>query len=145
MKTMCSKCGRRRRRHKDSSWCSVCRNDARRTAYAADKNGYATKAKKESRAKSATARKRGQLKFWYGMTLETYEAMLAEQRGCCAICTRRMVRPNVDHCHKTGAVRGLLCSSCNSGIGHLQDDPHIVRQALAYLTKMRIVRVKSGG
>lgn len=41
----------------------------------------------------------------------------------------------VDHCHENGHVRGLLCSSCNTAIGLLRDDPAILRSAIAYLEK----------
>ncbi|MCP4994783.1 MAG: hypothetical protein GY934_13530 [Gammaproteobacteria bacterium] len=41
----------------------------------------------------------------------------------------------VDHCHRTHAIRGLLCRTCNSGIGLLKDDPTIVAKAAAYLRK----------
>lgn len=40
---------------------------------------------------------------------------------------------SIDHCHKTGKVRGLLCKTCNTGIGHLKDDPNILRSAINYL------------
>jgi Recombination endonuclease VII len=73
----------------------------------------------------------------YGMTREQFEAMLDAQGGCCAICDGRLTVVCIDHDHRTNAVRGLLCFSCNVGIGHLRDDPTIVRNALAYLTRLR--------
>jgi hypothetical protein len=65
---------------------------------------------------------------------------MVAQGGGCAICGRtpddapgRWSRLNIDHDHKTGKVRGVLCHGCNSGIGHLQDDPALLRRAAEYV------------
>ncbi|WP_344447709.1 endonuclease domain-containing protein [Kitasatospora nipponensis] len=63
--------------------------------------------------------------------------MLADQGSCCAVCgllagDRAL---QVDHCHTTGRVRGLLCRKCNSGIGMLGDSPEGVQRALSYLLR----------
>lgn len=68
----------------------------------------------------------------YGISLEKYNEMLGHQDGCCAVCRHRS-KLNVDHCHTTGAVRGLLCTNCNQGIGRLMDSPKLLRAAAAYL------------
>ena len=76
------------------------------------------------------------LKCKYGVSLEAYDAMLKSQDGSCAICggQNQMDKPlAVDHCHKTGKVRGLLCYQCNVGIGNLRDDPNILRLAIRYI------------
>ncbi|WP_153544463.1 endonuclease VII domain-containing protein [Streptomyces sp. RB17] len=72
------------------------------------------------------------LKRNYGLTEAERDAMIAAQRGLCAIC---LAAPpaHVDHCHKTGRVRGVLCFNCNSAIGKLRDDPEAARRAAAYL------------
>lgn len=65
-----------------------------------------------------------------------FDRMLAEQGGRCAICGTEEPGSrqwNVDHCHETGRVRGLLCTACNTGIGHLRDDPGILLSAMTYL------------
>lgn len=72
----------------------------------------------------------------FGITIEQYDRILKFQSGVCAIC-RRMdgtSRLAVDHCHLTNTVRGLLCRACNVALGKFNDDPQLVRQALAYLT-----------
>jgi hypothetical protein len=77
------------------------------------------------------------LKYKYGITLEDYNIMLFEQDGCCAICgihhTEIKKSLHVDHCHTTGKVRGLLCYSCNTILGHAQDDINILKKTIKYL------------
>ena len=76
----------------------------------------------------------------YSVSKDQFMSMLSEQRGLCAICkcsmdTARFKRPCVDHCHKTGKVRGLLCQSCNIGIGMLKDSPIRLKAAIEYLER----------
>lgn len=80
----------------------------------------------------------------YGLTPESYNEMLVEQGGACAICrqfpemfARRL---HVDHDHGTGRVRALLCHGCNAGLGHFGDDPERLRTAREYLMAHREVR-----
>jgi len=72
----------------------------------------------------------------YGVSLDDYEALLAEQGGC-AICGKTEKeegrRLAVDHSHIDGGIRALLCYNCNRGLGHFQDDPELLRQAMVYL------------
>ncbi|MFF7750289.1 endonuclease VII domain-containing protein [Streptomyces sp. NPDC007971] len=72
------------------------------------------------------------LKRNYGLTESERDAMVAAQRGLCVICLDAPAA-HVDHCHKTGRVRGVLCFNCNSAIGKLGDNPDAVRRAAAYL------------
>lgn len=77
----------------------------------------------------------------YGITLEDYDRMYESQGGRCAICedtdlgSTKFGHFAVDHDHRTGQVRGLLCSNCNLGLGHFHDDPTKVVAALVYLRK----------
>jgi nitrate/TMAO reductase-like tetraheme cytochrome c subunit len=70
-----------------------------------------------------------------------YEKRLAEQGGSCAICHQNRSHPladqllDVDHCHTTGKVRGILCRSCNIGLGHFMTDPALLRAAADYLER----------
>lgn len=75
------------------------------------------------------------LRTQYGLTVEEYESMLEAQNGCCAICGEEIAGRdlNVDHCHQTETVRGILCSLCNRGIGHFKDDPERLISAAMYL------------
>lgn len=79
-----------------------------------------------------------QIKLKYGMTLEDYEVMFAEQGGVCKICGtdnphNRWRVFAVDHCHDTGKIRGLLCNKCNRGMGLLDDNPDRLLAAANYL------------
>lgn len=79
----------------------------------------------------------------YGITIQEVEALLAAQGGGCAICGsvpegRRM---SVDHDHQTGAIRGILCTTCNSGIGYLKDDPELIRKAANYVERGQMMAV----
>ena len=79
------------------------------------------------------------LKRTYGITLEDYNKLLEEQGGVCKICGLKdqpgKFRLAVDHDHKTGAVRGILCNGCNGGLGLFKDSPTLLRRALDYLSQ----------
>jgi hypothetical protein len=82
--------------------------------------------------------RRHHLKHRYGITPEQYEEMLGKQGGGCAVCGTRFPGGNstnfhVDHCHKTGRVRGLLCRKCNHALGLVDDDPELLRALADYL------------
>ena len=77
-----------------------------------------------------------QLKHKFGISLEHYNELLNNQNNSCKICrtqckTGRMLA--VDHNHKTGNIRGLLCSCCNRALGLLQDDVHLLEESIKYL------------
>lgn len=73
-----------------------------------------------------------QLKGKYGITIEEYESMLLRCESKCEICGEEKSL-NVDHCHSTGSVRGLLCTKCNTGLGKFGDDIEMLRRAIRYL------------
>lgn len=78
--------------------------------------------------------------FPYSLTPEERIALNEEHKvdyrgyGKCGICRNRR-KLIVDHDHKTGKVRGLLCSACNSGIGCFKDNPKYLKKAIAYLAE----------
>ena len=73
----------------------------------------------------------------YGISMADFELLLEFQGNCCAICRKPINkirrRMNVDHDHTTNEVRGILCSGCNTGLGHLGDDIAGLETALYYL------------
>lgn len=74
----------------------------------------------------------------FGISLEDYDLKLEEQKGVCAICgglCKSGKRLAVDHDHKTGNIRDLLCGNCNGGLGKFQDNPELLIKAADYLRK----------
>lgn len=118
-----------------SSKCKPC--EAKRKA----------KLHKRSREQNPTKHRdrdrRNNLRKKFGITVEQYEALANKQGYRCAICkepetfvhhrTGEPARLAVDHNHETGAVRGLLCSNCNRGIGFLNECPTRLEAAIHYL------------
>jgi len=125
---------RARRRATRRAWKAAHRDEVnlrQRHRYATDPEFRAKKI-----AASLNGDRRRRLKRKYGISLEEYERLLARQGGACAICRRTSDRMLcVDHCHKTGRVRGLLCHKCNAGLGCYDDDPSFLRMAAAYLER----------
>lgn len=81
-----------------------------------------------------------------GCTRDQYAALLESQKGVCAICGADeghkskngvSARLAVDHDYETGEIRGLLCMSCNRGLGRFKDSPEFLKAALRYLEKKR--------
>ncbi len=70
----------------------------------------------------------------YGISLADFEDLLIAQSGRCAICRKQLVRPCIDHHHRMGKVRGLLCDGCNICVGHLENDSKR-EAALCYLSE----------
>lgn len=85
----------------------------------------------------------GNLKRKYNISTEEYDLLLIKQDYKCAICERITNedgrRLAVDHDHATDRVRGILCISCNRGIGFLQDDPELLVRASDYLTRNAVL------
>lgn len=73
----------------------------------------------------------------YGITIDEYNDMFTFQEGRCKGCEKHQSELSralyVDHCHKTGKVRGLLCHECNTFIGLINDDISILKSIINYL------------
>jgi len=72
----------------------------------------------------------------YGLTRQSYENMVQNQNGKCAIC-KQPAKLCVDHNHETGQVRALLCCTCNLGFGAFKENPNVISSALDYALKWR--------
>lgn len=90
-------------------------------------------------------RKRTLIKYYYGLSVEEYERLLERSDNHCELCERElgMVKRSglpiseacVDHCHRTGQIRGILCPTCNTGLGSFHDDPMLLLAAINYLKR----------
>lgn len=76
----------------------------------------------------------------YNLTEEKYNSMLLNQNNSCAICKKPFTHKskiNVDHCHKSTKVRGLLCYNCNLGLGKFLDSVLLLNSAARYLNESK--------
>src|ERR1051325_379040 len=95
----------------------------------------------EWRTNNPTYMSERQLFRRYGLRMEDWDRLLESQNGLCAICKEPFEigssgkHPVVDHCHKTGKIRGLLHSNCNTGLGMFKDDVIKLRAAIEYLER----------
>jgi hypothetical protein len=88
--------------------------------------------------------KASRLKCQHNVSLDVYKVKLDSQNGLCAICYKAPTRQSnlgtmrtlcLDHCHKTGQIRDLLCDNCNTAVGLLKDDIKIANNLVNYLIK----------
>jgi hypothetical protein len=129
----CTKCGEEKplsgfysNRSKSSGWESQCRSCQ-----------IAGKAKRYREDDDFRLRR---LIYWrarngrsYSLTTDEYKEMVIRQGGRCAICGSSDTALCIDHCHSEGSVRGLLCNSCNLGLGFFKDDPSRLGKAIRYI------------
>ena len=93
---------------------------------------------RKNRDKINENQKTTRIKRLYGITLEQFETLLKNQGGGCAICgkEKKKYRLAIDHDHKTGRVRGILCSPCNRALGILGDSIDGLQKATQYLNQI---------
>jgi hypothetical protein len=70
-----------------------------------------------------------------GLSIQGRQNLIDAAGGLCQICGLKFRRPNIDHCHLTGKIRGVLCSKCNSGLAVFRDSPVFLRKAADYLER----------
>lgn len=114
-----TKQGYKRTRPRLRSECKSCYNAAAMARYFADKTIHRKAARKFLLKK-------------YGLSVEEFDVLVAAQKGACKICGKA-ARLHVDHNHTTGHVRGLLCRTCNIGLGHFNDRLDLLQAAITYL------------
>ncbi len=131
----CNKCKKRKR----LSLFSLVRRRNRNGKLYRDGNCKRCKADwmKADRIKNPDRYTDHDLRQLYGITVEQYAVLNAKQNGVCAICgkpePRKKKRLHVDHCHRTGKIRGLLCGNCNTAIGKLGEDVNVLKAAIRYI------------
>lgn len=113
--------------------CKPCGNAASRE-WRKNNPSYQRNWRETNRDKQRVYNRKHRLKREYGLTEAEYEAMFLAQAGVCAICQQASSETlAVDHNHKTGAVRALLCSKCNTALGLLGEDADRLMAAATYL------------
>ena len=143
-KKICTKCGKYKKlssfyrdvrypydKEKRICWCISCRN----------KYHYEYKTKYKDRTNLYI--RKSNLKRSFGISIEEYDKLFYEQKGLCAMCGKKETARNkyglkrlaVDHDHKTGKIRSLLCNQCNIGLGGFRDDIEKMLNAITYLRK----------
>ncbi len=129
--------------------CRECERKARAEHYASDPQKYAAASRKWSREnpeqRNATKRawysankehhkKTVRLRM-YGLSPDQYQVLWDSQNGKCAICGRITSPLCVDHDHRSGRVRGLLCKPCNSYLGIISESVEVLSRAVSYLQR----------
>lgn len=71
----------------------------------------------------------------YGISKKDYKEMRKKQNQRCFICNEKCKELVIDHCHKTGEIRKLLCRRCNSSLGFIKENVNILRNMISYLEK----------
>jgi hypothetical protein len=125
----------------NSSSCVDCKKAVKQKCFSAFKQANPNYFKEyDKTTKGRQIRKRQQLST-YGLTLFCFDNLLKKQGGACAICGKSSGwKANggnlvVDHCHKSKNVRGLLCPSCNRGLGQFEDNPDFLKKAVWYVNR----------
>lgn len=120
----------------------------------ARRNGYSAKWRKKSPEQSIVAHAKyrknhperlidARRKKRFGITSAEYDARLASQNNACALChkpfdtTIELLKPVLDHCHRTGRLRAFIHRSCNLAIEHLNESSEHARLAAEYLERHR--------
>ncbi len=119
------------------SYCSDCENKRGKEFRIKNKQKLSKKAKEKYEKHKDLFVHRKLLRV-FGVGLDDYKMLLKKQNNKCAICKKRnqqKKRFNIDHDHKTGKIRGLLCMKCNVGLGAFEDNIVFLKESIKYLKK----------
>lgn len=125
--------------------CKACIAALSRALYHRDIEKNRARAKRYVQSgKARAAIRRYEMQRKYGLTPEQVDGMKSARDYRCDICATECPNANrgpgqlhVDHCHRTGVVRGMLCGACNKALGLFKDDTARMRTAIAYLEAAR--------
>jgi len=130
-----------------SKTCSICKISKKINLFHKDKTTVhgrdyrCIECRKLQRTKHNVKFRNNILKFRYNITVDDYNKLFKKQKGLCRICREsetlkykdNITNLSVDHCHKTGKVRGLLCRKCNKAIGLFKENVHYLKRVIKYL------------
>ena len=130
--------------------CSICNEWKEHKDFRPSKTGAGklsgkcntcTKSRYRQTSKAKAVRKEYDTIRRYGISCVEIELLLEKQGNKCAICSSDLTgtRIHIDHCHSTKDVRGVLCHTCNVGVGMFKDDTKLLEKAIAYLLNARNV------
>ena len=129
-------------KYQPSAWgingeaCGDCKRARQRTWMSENRERSNSRYRRWSKKQAPHYEQKRQIEYKYGITNAEFDAMLARQYGRCLGCQKDIThKPFVDHDHATGKVRGLLCNTCNSGLGMTKDDPQVLRRLMVYLER----------
>lgn len=133
---LCKECAINPCRAINKTLCTACDTTKSREGYHARKgttSGY----------NQSVSSYKANLKRKWGMSISDFDLLYDKTGGICPICSAYMHKPPskehrattacVDHCHITGKIRGVICRTCNLGLGYFKDDPESLKLASAYL------------
>ncbi len=131
-----------------SRYCKICADLRRKESRQRKKDGTLKTRNKwpqKGTGEYELFRRNHELIRTYGIDIIQYNNLFEAQGGCCGICSRHqseLKRPlDVDHDHNTGAIRGLLCSKCNTGVGLFHDRTYLLSRALNYLQRSKAIAI----
>lgn len=118
----------------NSKLCIGCKSElpiAQFSKFSGSRDGYAARCRKCYGLRARSLR--------YGIPVSEFSEMIQKQDSKCSICKTKTERLHTDHCHRTGVVRGFLCSNCNTAIGLLKDSRTIVSSMLKYIEQFSLL------
>ena len=113
--------------------CKVCYREEQRIQYHNLSEEERQERRRNNKANTFEYRQTYKLKYKYGLTREKYFGMILEQKNKCKICMCNMETPQIDHNHDTGEVRALLCRSCNTTLGLVNENPDTLYNMINYI------------
>jgi len=131
------------------SWCKKCKlknNKKYVQDHLKEKREYRHNYHLKNRDKSLMQSKYNNLQIKYGITSKEYDQLIKSQNYSCKICSADISgkgKSQIDHCHITGRIRGILCRDCNLGLGFFKDSLKTMIAAIEYIDADYII--KSGG
>jgi hypothetical protein len=129
--------------------CKECRKIELRVYNFLPKNvekrkGAWSRMSEDAKAKAKVLHKKNHLRRKFGITFEQFEEMQIRQNHSCSICSDKLSSDSryvhIDHCHKTGSIREILCQKCNAALGMVRDNIDILEKAIIYLKKHGITK-----